>query len=236
MPAPADPVATPLRAIGLRRSYTAGDDQVQAVADISLELSAGEIVAITGPSGSGKSTLLSLLAGLEAPDAGEVWLLGQPLHSLSEDRRAILRRSAVGFIFQSFNLIPALSLAENAALPLILDGVAESAWGPRVAAALSAVGLAHRAKHYPDQTSTGERQRTAIARALVSAPPVLFADEPTGSLDSARGAEIMALLEARRDQASTAILLVTHDPIIAARADRVLTLVDGRLQEPVLRP
>lgn len=229
MLSPVEPSATPLRAIGLRKTWRVGGERVVGVDDASLELAAGEIVAIMGPSGSGKSTLLALLAGLEAPDAGEVWLGGAALHSLSEDQRAILRRQGVGFVFQRFNLIAALTLAENAALPLMLDGVAEATWRPMVAEALDAVGLSSRARHFPDQASVGEQQRAAIARALVTRSPVLFADEPTGSLDSTRGAEVMALLEARRDRAGTAILLVTHDPGLAGRADRVLQLADGKL-------
>lgn len=226
---PVESSATPLRAIGLRKTWRVGGERVVGVDDASLELAAGEIVAIMGPSGSGKSTLLALLAGLEAPDAGEVWLGGAALHSLSEDQRAVLRRRGVGFVFQRFNLIAALTLAENAALPLMLDGVAEATWRPMVAEALDAVGLSSRARHFPDQASVGEQQRAAIARALVTRSPVLFADEPTGSLDSTRGAEVMALLEARRDRAGTSILLVTHDPGLAGRADRVLQLADGKL-------
>ena len=219
----------PVEARDLQRRYRAGGEEVRAVDGISLHVAAGEIVAITGPSGSGKSTLLSLLAGLELPDVGEVWIAGQALSGLGEDARAALRRTQVGFIFQTFNLIAALSLIENAALPLMLEGVAEADWRPRALAALEAVGVGHRAAHLPDQASVGEQQRAAVARALVTSPPLLFADEPTGSLDSRRSSALLDLLLARREAAGTAILIVTHDPQVAARADRVLPLQDGRL-------
>lgn len=221
----------PLSATGLTKRFLIGGEAVLAVDGVSLTVARGEIVAVTGPSGSGKSTLLSLLAGLERPDAGEVHICGQSLFALGEDARAALRCQRVGFVFQSFNLIPALTLAENAALPFMLVGVDELVWRPKVLAALDAVGLAHRAQHLPDQASVGEQQRAAIARALVTEPPLLFADEPTGSLDSARSAEVLRLLEERRDRAGTAILLVTHDPAVAARADRVLVLRDGRIAQ-----
>lgn len=220
-----------LRASGLTKRYTVGSETITAVAAVDLTVAAGEVVAITGPSGSGKSTLLALLAGLETPDEGEVWLDGVALHSLGEDARARLRRRRIGFVFQTFNLLPVLSLAENAALPLILDGVPASAWAPRVAQALARVGLSHRAEHLPDQASVGEQQRAALARVLVTEPAVLFADEPTGSLDTARGALVMALLREAAGQGTT-VLLVTHDPALAAQADRQIRLRDGRLEAP----
>jgi putative ABC transport system ATP-binding protein len=220
-----------LTARALSKRYDGG---VDAVVDVSLAVARGEMVAITGPSGSGKSTLLALLAGLEAPTAGEVWLDGQPLAGLTDDARARLRRRAVGFVFQTFNLLPVLTLAENVALPQMLDGVPEAVWRPRVARALDRVGLSARAGHLPGAASVGEQQRAAIARALasgmgVSGPRIVFADEPTGSLDSARSADVLALLrEAQRD--GVTVVLVTHDTAAAATCDRRLHLRDGRLQ------
>lgn len=213
-----------LRAQGLRRRY--GD--VVAVDDVSLSVEPGEWVALTGPSGSGKSTLLALLAGLEAPDAGEIWIGDTPLSTLSDDARARLRRREVGFVFQTFNLVPVLTLAENVALPQLLDGVPERTWRPRVEAALAAVDLAHRAAHLPGTASVGEQQRAAIARALAQEPRVLFADEPTGSLDSGRGAEVLRLLGDAQRRGVT-VVMVTHDATAAAAADRRLVLRDGRL-------
>ncbi len=217
-----DPV---LRAEALHKRYDGG---VDAVVDVSLVVRRGEMVAVTGPSGSGKSTLLALLAGLETPTAGEVWIDGTALASLPDDARARLRRRAVGFVFQTFNLVPVLTLAENVALPQMLDGVPEARWRPRVREALARVGLAHRADHLPGEASVGEQQRAAIARVLAAAPRVVFADEPTGSLDGARGAEVMRLLRAACDDGAT-VVLVTHDPGAAAVADRELRMRDGRL-------
>lgn len=214
-----------LRAQGLTRRY--GD--VRAVDDVSFTVERGEWVALTGPSGSGKSTLLALLAGLEAPDSGEVWIGDTPISRLDDDARARLRRREVGFVFQTFNLVPVLTLAENVALPQLLDGVPEAAWRPRVTAALAAVDLSHRAEHLPGTASVGEQQRAAIARALAQEPKILFADEPTGSLDSGRGAEVLRLLGRARDRGTT-VLMVTHDVGAAAQADRRLVLKDGRLE------
>ena len=213
-----------LRADSLDKRYGG----VHAVAGVSLSVEPGEWVALTGPSGSGKSTLLALLAGLEAPDSGRVWVGEQALDTLGDDGRARLRRREVGFVFQTFNLVPVLTLEENVALPQVLDGVPAATWRPRVAEALARVELTHRARHLPTDASVGEQQRAAIARAIAQQPRVLFADEPTGSLDSARGEQVLGLLgEARA--AGVAIVLVTHDAAAAARADRQLRVKDGRL-------
>ncbi len=218
-----------LAASGLCREFPGG---VHAVADVSFELQPAEIVAITGPSGSGKSTLLSLLAGLLRPTAGEVWVNGTALSGLSEGERARLRRRELGFVFQSFNLVPVLSIAENVGLPQLLDGASEREIRPRVAEALAAVGLSHRAAHLPGAASVGEQQRAAIARALAGQPRVLLADEPTGSLDRERGAAILDLLELSRRTRGMSVILVTHDLEAAARADRQLQMRDGRLCAP----
>lgn len=187
-------------------------------------------MAITGPSGSGKSTLLALLAGLERPSAGEVWLDGQALSGLNDDARARLRRRSVGFVFQTFNLVPVLTLAENVALPQMLDGVPEATWRPRVEAALARVDLVHRADFLPGTTSVGEQQRAAIARVLAAEPRIVFADEPTGSLDSTRGASVLDLLRSAQRERGVTVVLVTHDPVAAAASDRRIRLRDGRLE------
>jgi putative ABC transport system ATP-binding protein len=213
-----------LRAESLTKRYGA----VQAVVDVSLSVEAGEWVALTGPSGSGKSTLLALLAGLEVPDAGQVWVGTGALSSLGDDGRARLRRRDIGFVFQTFNLVPVLTIEENVALPQVLDGVPASTWRPRVARALAQVDLSHRARHLPTDASVGEQQRAAIARAIAQQPRILFADEPTGSLDSSRGEDVLRLLGDAR-ASGVAVVLVTHDPAAAARADRQLRVKDGRL-------
>jgi putative ABC transport system ATP-binding protein len=218
-------VTPALAASALHKRYDGG---VDAVIDVSLSVEPGEMVAITGPSGSGKSTLLALLAGLERPTGGEVWLAGEKLSALTDDALARLRRRHVGFVFQTFNLIPVLTLAENAGLPQLLDGVPERTWRPRVERALERVGLAHRADHLPSAASVGEQQRAALARVLAAEPRVLFADEPTGSLDSARGADVLRILREAQRSAVT-VLLVTHDADAARACDRQLTMRDGRL-------
>jgi len=223
-----------LNAIALCKSFGEGPDAVPVLENVSLSASEGEFLAITGPSGSGKSTLLALLAGLERPTSGEVWLGEHRLSALDDARMARLRRREVGFVFQTFNLVPVLSIEENAGLPFLLDGRPRSEWIDRVRAALDTVGLQHRARHFPDQVSVGERQRTAIARVLAGQPRILFADEPTGSLDSERGAAMLDLLRAAANR-GCAVVMVTHDPAAAARADRRLHIRDGKLEPPVRR-
>lgn len=220
-----------LQAEDLRRVYELGEERVLAVDGVSFSLERGEFVALMGPSGSGKSTLLAMLCGLERPSGGRVLIDGVDLGALSEDERARLRRRKVGFVFQTFNLIPVLSLLENAGLPQLLDGAPASVWRPKAEAALARVGLAHRKDHLPDQASVGEQQRAALARVLAAGPSLLLADEPTGALDSQRGHDVLALLrEAARDLGA-AVLMVTHDANAAAVADRVLHLRDGRLED-----
>ncbi|RXZ43373.1 ABC transporter ATP-binding protein [Crenobacter cavernae] len=193
----------------------------------SLTLADGESVAIVGASGSGKSTLLSLLAGLDHPSGGEVWMLGQALSSLSEDARALLRRDRVGFVFQNFQLMPQLTALENVLLPLEIAGRPDAA--DAALAMMERVGLGQRLRHYPKHLSGGEQQRVALARAFVIAPKLLFADEPTGNLDAATGRQIIDLLFQLNAEEGTALVLVTHDTELASRCDAIYRLIDGKL-------
>jgi len=195
--------------------------------DVSLQVGAGESVAVVGASGAGKSTLLALLAGLDEPTAGAVWLSGTELSALDEDGRAEARARHVGFVFQSFHLVPSLTALENVMLPLELAGRNDARAAAREA--LAQVGLAGRLGHYPRQLSGGEQQRVAIARAFVTRPAVLFADEPTGNLDTATGARVMQLLFEMNKATGTTLVLVTHDRAIAERCDRVIEMDAGRL-------
>ena len=216
-----------VRAVGLSKQVATGDAQLTILDDISFDIAQGEAVAVVGASGSGKSTLLGLLAGLDTPTAGSVSIAGTDLFGLDEDGRAALRSQLVGFVFQSFQLLPALTAIENVMLPLELAG-APSAQA-QAHAMLGRVGLAPRIAHYPKQLSGGEQQRVAIARAFVRSPRLLFADEPTGNLDSATGAQIIDLMfELNREQRAT-LVLVTHDEAISRRCGRALRLTAGRL-------
>jgi putative ABC transport system ATP-binding protein len=203
--------------------------KVQALRGLNLTVSAGELVAVMGASGSGKSTLLHLLAGLDRPTSGSIWLAGRDLATMSEDERALLRRRRLGLIFQGFHLLETLTAEENVLLPLAIAGKANRAARCRAAEALACVGLAARRRHRPDQLSGGEQQRVAIARALVIDPLILLADEPTGNLDSCAGGRIMDLLRWLVDERQQTMLMVTHDLGHAARADRILRLHDGLL-------
>ena len=194
---------------------------------MSFRVEAGELLAVVGPSGSGKTTLLGLLAGLDRPTSGSVLLEGRDLGGLSEDDRARLRRERVGFVFQSFHLLPSLTARENVQVPLDLRGDPRA--GARALALLDRVGLAHRAHHFPAQLSGGEQQRVALARAFVHEPRILFADEPTGNLDAATGSAIVELMAELNAERATTLVLVTHDPAVAGRARRTLRLADGRL-------
>ena len=211
--------------IGMR--LRAGGHLVSILTGLSFEIPEKQVVAIVGPSGSGKSTLLGLLAGLDRPTTGHIHLHGQEITALTEHQLAHFRRQHIGYIFQSFHLIPTLTALENVALPLELNGEASAM--DRASVLLEAVGLKERADHYPVQLSGGEQQRVAVARAFVCQPPVLLADEPTGNLDSATGEVVIELLlKLNRDQGST-LVLVTHDKTLAQRADRVISLQDGRI-------
>jgi putative ABC transport system ATP-binding protein len=215
-----------LKAENLCKQVSSPEGSLTIVDNVSLDIAAGESVAITGPSGAGKSTLLALLAGLDAPSSGRVLLEGQDLTQLDEDGRARLRAQRVGFVFQSFHLIPALTALENVMLPLELAGRADARGV--AAQTLAGVGLGERTGHYPRQLSGGEQQRVAIARAFVTHPAVLFADEPTGNLDSATGARVGELLFGLNRSAHTTLILVTHDAALAARCDRVVRMEAGR--------
>jgi len=195
---------------------------------LDIEIHAGEAVAIVGPSGSGKSTLLGILAGLDTPSEGQVHLFNQPISTLDEDARARLRAGRVGFVFQSFQLLPGLTALENVMLPLELVGEVDAA--SRARAMLEKVGLDHRSGHQPLQLSGGEQQRVALARAFVSQPALLFADEPTGNLDSDTGEKIIELMFSLREQQGSAVVLVTHDNTLAERCDRILRMSNGRLE------
>lgn len=195
---------------------------------VSFRVAAGETIAVVGASGSGKSTLLGLLAGLDVPTTGSVCIAGRNLNELDEDGRAALRAELVGFVFQSFHLLPALTALENVMLPLELAGERDARRHAREV--LAEVGLAGRVDHYPNQLSGGEQQRVAIARAFATQPKILFADEPTGSLDTRTGEKIIELLFDLNTRRGTTLVLVTHDERLAARCDRVLTLDAGRLQ------
>jgi ABC-type lipoprotein export system ATPase subunit len=227
--APRSDPATVLALDGVSRSFRCGGEAVVALAGIDLTVAAGEFVAVVGKSGSGKSTLLHLAGGLAAPDSGRVLLGDRDMARLSARARAEVRRRHIGFVFQFFHLMPGLTVAENVALPLILDGARSDGHDARVVRLLEDVGLSHRADHLPGELSGGEMQRAAIARALVAEPGVVLADEPTGNLDSATGQEILDLLTRAVRQRQAALVMVTHDAAAAQRADRVLTLADGRL-------
>jgi len=216
-----------LRTKGIGKTVRSGSGELVILRDIDLQVTPGEAVAVVGASGSGKSTLLALLAGLDTPSAGSVAIDGQDLFSLDEDRRAALRARRVGFVFQSFQLLPALTALENVMLPLELsDGEFP---GERAKEMLARVGLGERLHHYPKHLSGGEQQRVALARAFVVRPKLLFADEPTGSLDAASGAAVIDLLfELNREHGAT-LVLVTHDEALAARCARVVRLVAGRI-------
>lgn len=217
-----------IRAEGLEKSYTSGGRPLPVLRSIDLEIPAEAFLAIVGPSGSGKTTLLGLLAGLDAPSAGTVWLDGQDIFALSEDGRADFRCRNVGFVFQTFHLLPTLTALENVLVPLELRGEASGA-RERAAGLLERVGLGARLDHYPAQLSGGEQQRVALARAFANQPKILFADEPTGNLDQETGAGIVAILEELNRDMRTTLVLVTHDLGLAERAHRVVSLAGGRV-------
>jgi putative ABC transport system ATP-binding protein len=213
---------------GLTRHYQVGDQVVRALESVDLTIPDGDYMAIMGPSGSGKSTLLQLLGCLDRPTSGSYRLDGEEVAALPEQELARVRSLRIGFIFQFFHLVPRLTAAANVELPMILAGLPAAERRPRIAEALEAVGLSDRADHRPDQLSGGQRQRVAIARATVMRPSILLADEPTGNLDRASGAEVIELLESMNKDGLT-FLVVTHDPEIGGRARRVVRLIDGRI-------
>ena len=211
----------------LSKEYRSGENTLAVLRDVSFSIPQGAFVAVVGPSGSGKTTLLGLMAGLDTPSHGQVLLDNVDLTAMDEDQRAKLRGEKVGFVFQSFQLISTLTAIENVQVPLELRG--ESGAGERARDLLHRVGLADRLHHFPTQLSGGEQQRVAIARAFANTPRILFADEPTGNLDSDTGAHIVELLEALNRESKTTIVLVTHDHTLAARAQRIIRLSDGRV-------
>jgi putative ABC transport system ATP-binding protein len=227
---PAPEPAPPLVALrNVVRAYPRGASRVVALAGVSLEIRAGEKLAIMGPSGSGKTTLLSILGCLDRPSAGDHVFEGRNVAALGDDELSRLRNRSVGFVFQAFHLIPQLTVAENVETPLLYEGAPLAEWRPRALRALERVGLAHRAEHRPSELSGGEAQRAAIARALVTAPRLLLADEPTGNLDTATGEEIAALLDELNAHGAT-VVLVTHNEALGRRARRVVRLRDGRVE------
>jgi putative ABC transport system ATP-binding protein len=232
-PASVAPTAAPstadmlVRVRSLHLTVPAAAGPVNILRGIDLDLAAGEAVGIVGPSGSGKTSLLMVLAGLERATSGSVTLAGRELTGLDEDALARVRRQQVGIVFQAFHLIPTMTALENVAVPLELAGVADAM--QRAAASLAAVGLGHRLTHLPGQLSGGEQQRVALARAFAARPHLLLADEPTGNLDRATGEAVMNLLFALREQAGTTLMLITHDPALAVRCDRIVHIADGMI-------
>lgn len=214
---------------GIERVFHLGDSEVHALRGLNLSISAGDYVAVMGPSGSGKSTLLNLLGLLDRPNTGVYRLEGRDVTTLSPDEQAHVRSQRIGFVFQSFHLVPRLSAAENIALPMVLAGLAPAQRTARVQQALKDYGLEHRANHRPDELSGGQRQRVAIARATIMQPAMILADEPTGNLDRATGEEVIHLLEGLNAQGVT-LIMVTHDNALGARARRQLMMEDGAIQ------
>lgn len=218
-----------LIAESLTKEYRNGERSLAVLRDVSFTIGDGELVAITGPSGSGKTTLLGLLAGLDTPSRGRVVLNGADLSRMSEDERARVRGESVGFVFQSFQLIPTLTALENVQVPLELRG--DRGAEERARELLERVGLAERGHHFPAQLSGGEQQRVAVARAFANAPAILFADEPTGNLDAASGGRVIGLLETLNRESGSTVILVTHDQALASHAHRQIRLADGLIVE-----
>jgi putative ABC transport system ATP-binding protein len=216
----------------IAREYVMGAEVVRALRGVDVQIRRNEFVAIMGPSGSGKSTLMNLIGCLDTPTIGEYWLNGQKVSELGDDQLARIRNKEIGFVFQTFNLLPRADALHNVELPLIYAGMPSRERRERAARALTRVGLADRMHHKPNELSGGQRQRVAVARALVNEPSILLADEPTGNLDSATGAEIMKLFEELHDQGQT-IVLVTHEHDIAAHAKRQIHLLDGKIERDV---
>jgi putative ABC transport system ATP-binding protein len=232
--APASHQAAAVRAAGLRKTYGNGETAVHALAGVDVAFTRGAFTAIMGPSGSGKSTLMHCLAGLDTASAGQVWLGDTELTRLRDDQLTRLRRERIGFVFQSFNLLPVLDAHDNILLPMQLAGQRpDRAW---MDAVIGRLGLRDRLRHRPHELSGGQQQRVAVARALLPRPDVVFADEPTGNLDSATGAEVLDLLRSSVRETGQTVVMVTHDPVAAAYADRVVLLADGALAGEVQQP
>jgi putative ABC transport system ATP-binding protein len=227
-------VTAAARAVNVTKQYGDGDAAVRALDDVSITIEAGQFTAIMGPSGSGKSTLLHVLAGLDRPTAGDIYVGDTEITSLSDKKLTLLRRDQIGFIFQSFNLLPTLTAAENIELPMRIAGRKPDAlW---VRSIVETVGLTERLGHRPAQLSGGQQQRVAAARALAGRPQVVFADEPTGALDSRAGAELLGFLQNAVHETGQTVVMVTHDPAAASYADRVVFLADGRIVAEMTEP
>ncbi|MDQ6649686.1 MAG: ABC transporter ATP-binding protein [Actinomycetota bacterium] len=226
---PAPQRAAALEALDVTRSYELEGGSVPALRGVSVSVAAGDYVAVVGPSGSGKSTLMHLLGGLDRPTAGTLRVGGRDVSSMSPDELAAIRNATIGFVFQAFQLLPRTSAVDNVGMPLVYRGVRRAERRRRAAAALDSVGMGHRLRHRPSQLSGGEQQRVAIARALVGEPQVLLADEPTGNLDTRTGTEVMELLERLNAERGVALVVVTHDREVAARARRQIYVRDGLL-------
>ncbi|MUH34783.1 ABC transporter ATP-binding protein [Zobellia amurskyensis] len=216
-----------LKITGLERTYTSGNKQLTVLHDITFDVEKGQTFSIVGPSGSGKTTLLGLCAGLDAPNAGSVELCGQDLNTLNEDERAQLRNKEVGFIFQNFQLLPTLTALENVSVPLELQGASDAT--QKSTELLDKVGLKDRMHHYPSQLSGGEQQRVALARAFANAPSILFADEPTGNLDTETGEKVIQLLLDLNKENGTTLIIITHDLELANRTQQILRLKGGKI-------
>ncbi len=228
------PVHDAVRAIGISKRYGTGNAQVQALNNVSIRVQSGTFVAVMGPSGSGKSTLMQTLAGLDAIDSGEIWLDNTPINQLSDNNLTLLRRDRVGFIFQAFNLLPMLTAEQNIVLPLtIAKRTVDPAWFDTV---VNGLGLRDRLDHKPGELSGGQQQRVAIARALITKPAVIFADEPTGNLDSSSSTTILNMLRQSVDHLRQTVIMVTHDPKAATYADQVVLLADGMIRQVLNRP
>jgi putative ABC transport system ATP-binding protein len=225
-----------LEATGITKTIDTGTHRVEILRGVDLQLPAGQFVAIMGASGSGKSTLLGLLAGLDTPTSGKVIIDGVDITGLNEDALALVRGRKIGFVFQSYQLIPTLTAEENVLLPHELSGGDVAAGLTRARELLTNVGLADRMDHYPVQLSGGEQQRVALARAFMCQPPILMADEPTGNLDSVNGAHVLDLLISLNQREGTTLVLVTHDRALASRADRIVTLSDGQVVADEMQP